>query len=245
MFIKNKPQTAWPVGLSDGARPNLLVGGFPTEGFGSDDSYEIYGNFFYENRDGEAQIQGSGTLSVYNNVFVGGSLTAINLVNHDLPLKRAYVYTNTIYGQVRGINVNGGPLQDSLVTGNLVLANQGVTAPVHSNNVVDIVANAAKYVNSLSYALGGMDFYPKPGMAKGAALEVSRFVTQTDYSRDFNGTLKGAFEYRGAYSGEGTNPGWALRAVIKGTGASSPTGDGGGTPADRTPPAKPQGLRVR
>jgi len=39
------------------ARPNLLVGGFPLSGWGANDYYEIYGNFFYQNPT-EALFQG-------------------------------------------------------------------------------------------------------------------------------------------------------------------------------------------
>lgn len=44
----------------DGDRPNLLVGGWPDTGAGSDNLYEIYGNFFFENPR-EALIQATGS----------------------------------------------------------------------------------------------------------------------------------------------------------------------------------------
>ncbi len=50
------------------ARPNLLVGGFATSGFGSQDYYEIYGNFFYNNPV-EALFQGTGNIMLYQNIF--------------------------------------------------------------------------------------------------------------------------------------------------------------------------------
>ena len=46
------------------ARPNLLVGGFPPTGWGANDSYEIYGNFFYNNPV-EALFQGTGNIKLY------------------------------------------------------------------------------------------------------------------------------------------------------------------------------------
>jgi hypothetical protein len=240
VFIKNKSQASWPVNLNDGPRPNLLVGGFPTSGPGSDDLYEIYGNFFYENKDGEALFQGSGSVSLHDNVFVGGTYRAISLLNHDLPLRRAYVYNNTIYGRVLGISVNGPSLEDSVVTGNLVLADEGVSAPVQSNNVVDTAANAGNHVNQPSLVLGSMDFYPKPGSAKGSALDMNKLRMHTEYNLDFNGKAKGSFEYRGAYAGEGANPGWALKAEKKVIGAAPAR-----PPGDTTPPAAPQGLRIQ
>jgi hypothetical protein len=46
------------------ARPNLLVGGFPSEGTGKDDYYEVYGNFFYNNPV-EALFQGTGNITPF------------------------------------------------------------------------------------------------------------------------------------------------------------------------------------
>jgi hypothetical protein len=220
-----------------GARPNLLVGGFPTSGPGSSDLYEIYGNFFYENKDGESLFQGSGRVALHDNIFVGGSFRAMALVNHDLPIRLAYVYNNTIYGRVTGVVVSGSQLQDSLVTGNLILADGGVSAPSQKDNLVDTVANAANYVNQPSFVLGSMDFFPRVGRVKGPTLDMTKFTLHTDYNRDFNGTAKGDFQFRGAYAGEGTNPGWILRAEKKVGGPGSPGGD-------TIPPSAPQGLRL-
>jgi hypothetical protein len=237
VFIKTKPQSAWPPDFSAGPRPNVLVGGFPTSGPGSADLYEIYGNFFYENKDGESLFQGSGRVALHDNIFVGGSFRAMSLVNHDLPIRLAYVYNNTIYGHVAGIVVSGSQLEDSLVTGNLILADQGLSAPMQKDNLVDTVANAVNYVNQPSLVLGSMDFYPGPGRVKGPSLDMTRFTSQTHYNLDFNGTAKGAFEFRGAYAGEGTNPGWTLRAEKKVGGPGSPGGD-------TLAPSPPQRLRL-
>ena len=64
-----------------------------------------------------------------------------------------------------------------------------------------------------------MDFYPLAGMAEGTALNLSKFLADTDYGIDFNGISKTANKqaivFRGAYAGEGTNPGWQLQDAIK------------------------------
>jgi nitrous oxidase accessory protein NosD len=237
VWIKTKSQGSFGIdpALIDGPRPNLLVGGFPDSGPGSSDLYEIYGNFFYQNADGEALFQGSGRLALHDNIFVGGTFKAVALQNHDLPLRLAYVYNNTIYGNVTGISlVNGGSLADSLVTGNLVFAPTGISAPVAKDNIVATMANAGNFVNLPSLAFP-MDFYPKAGSAaKGAtALDMSKFTSQAEYNVDFNRTSKGAFLYRGAYAGEGTNPGWALAATKKLAAPPPP------------PPAAPKNLRIR
>jgi hypothetical protein len=71
-----------------------------------------------------------------------------------------------------------------------------------------------------------MDFYPLAGQCQGGPLDLTDFEADTDYSVDFNGTpkvsAKGATVYRGAYAGEGSNPGWQLRAGVKAPAPPSP-----------------------
>ncbi len=215
VFIKTRSQGSWNPAIVDGARPNLLVGGFPTSGFGADDLYDIHGNFFYQNADGEPLVQASGRAAAHDNVLVGGTFRALSFVNHDLPLRRAYAYNNTIYNVPSGIAVVGGPLEDSRVSGNLVFATNGVNAPTQQDNLVDTVANAGLHVGMPSMALGAMDFFPLPGMATGTPLDMSSYATHVQIDRDFNDASKGAFTRRGAYAGQGANPGWALAAARK------------------------------
>ena len=215
VFIKTRAQSSWPTGAADGARPNLLLGGFPTSGFGTNDSYEVYGNFFFDNRDGEPLMQASGVVAAHDNVFVGGMFRAMSFVDHDLPLRRAYAYHNTIYGPPNGISVSGGSIQDSMVSGNLVFAASGVVAPSQQANIVATVANAGLYVKAPSMALGTMDFYPKPGMARGAPLDMAPYAPHLIFNTDFNGASKDTLTFRGAYAGEGNNPGWPLQGTRK------------------------------
>ena len=78
------------------------------------------------------------------------------------------------------------------------------------------------------FVLGVMDFYPLPGMrskvhpAAGGPpnkFTLDLFQTETDFDRDFNyehtsaGVEKTVF--RGAYLGQGKNPGWQLQDGIK------------------------------
>jgi hypothetical protein len=93
VFIKRIAQASWPK-MSDGAsrvsgaRPNVLVAGFPGLGAGASDVYEIYKNFFAQNPE-ESLLQASGRVVVHDNIFVGGSGTAIQLQHHGAPLKLA------------------------------------------------------------------------------------------------------------------------------------------------------------
>jgi hypothetical protein len=62
-------------------------------------------------------------------------------------------------------------------------------------------------------------------------------ATETDCCRSFNSTPKELPQFRGAYAGEGANPGWVLRAEKKVGGAGAPG-------RDVLAPASPQGLRL-
>lgn len=227
VFIKNDQPSP------DGDRPNVLVGGFPDSGPGSTDLYEIYGNFFYHDPR-ESLFQGSGRVSLHDNIFVDSYYAAITLRAQDLPLKLGYVYNNTVYTNGQGIYFGTAATVDDGVTGNLVFAGTPIGGYItnQSNNTVDAFANATQYVNAPSFALGSMNFYPRVGMAQGTAIDLTKFNAETDYLLDFNAVSKAAGSqsvvFRGAYAGEGTNPGWTLQAGIKPVGTS---------PAPTPPPA--------
>jgi hypothetical protein len=230
VFIKND------VASPDGDRPNLLVGGFPDSGPGSEDRYEIYGNFFFHNPR-EALLQVSGRVSIHDNIFVDGATNAITLADHDLPLMQAFVYNNTIYSVTGGIAFGSAAPQGDAVFGNLVFSANPISGGIgdERDNIVAGVAEAAQYVTAPSLMLGQMDFYPLVGGAcQGSALDMSKVVTDVDHDVDFNGTAKAGFTFRGAYAGEGENPGWQLTDDIKqggGMGAGSggaSTGSGAG-----------------
>jgi hypothetical protein len=217
VFLKRRAQSSWPAEKLSGSRPNLLVGGFPNSGPGTDDLYEIYGNFFYRNADGESLIQASGRVAIHDNVFVGASGTSIQLQDHDLPLKHADIYNNTVFGGQRGIRFGSTARQQSNVIGNLVFADTPISGTIgtQNGNIVGATADAASSVRAPSTTLGSMDFYPLPGRAQAEPLDLSPFSSHTEFDRDFNGTSKGDRRYRGAYAGEGVNPGWQLDATRK------------------------------
>jgi TolA-binding protein len=52
-----------------------------------------------------------------------------------------------------------------------------------------------------------------------AALDLSAFSADADYSLDFNGAPKGELKFAGAYAGDGANPGWAPKDDLKTLGA--------------------------
>jgi hypothetical protein len=207
-----------------GPRPNLLLGHFPSAGNGSEDFYEVYGNFFFGNPR-ESLIQSEGRVVIHDNIFVNCPWSAVYLADHNATLDIAYVYNNTFYSVERGIRFGSAARVDHQVVGNLIFGNDGVVGQVTNavDNVFDSTANADQYVNNPSLVLGQMDFHPLSGQAQGAPLDLSGFTSHEDFDLDFNGASKGARTFRGAYAGEGTNPGWQLDAEIKPEAA--PTGD--------------------
>jgi hypothetical protein len=226
VFIKNDQPSP------DGDRPNVLFGGFPDTGPGAGDLYEVYGNLFAHNPR-ESLVQASGRVSIHDNVFVDVAGTALLLQNHDLVLRLAHVYNNTVYAAASGIRFGSTASQGDGVVGNLVFAATPIGGSIQSqrDNLTDIVAQAASYVTAPSTTLGSMDFYPKPGQCEGTALDLSAFASELDYDRDFNGTSKGGYTFRGAYTGTGTNPGWKLAAEIPSSAGGASAANDAGTDA--------------
>lgn len=215
----------------DGDRPNVLVGGFPASGAGAQDRYEIYGNLFFHNPR-ESLLQASGRVTIHDNIFVDAAESAVNLRDHDLPLRLAYVYDNTVYQAATGVNFGNAAPDGDAVAGNLLFAVAPINGPIADNrdNIVDQVAGAAALVNAPSVKLGEMDFYPLAGKCKGSPIDASKFAADTDHDLDFNGKSRGNFTFRGAYAGEGKNPGWQLGPENKppAQGGGGGAGQGGG-----------------
>jgi MYXO-CTERM domain-containing protein len=227
VFIKNDDPSP------DGDRPNLLVGGFPASGAGASDRYEIYGNFFDHNAR-ESLLQASGRVTIHDNLFVDApGQHAILLRDHDLPLELAYVYDNTIYSAGIGIDFGSAAPEGDAVVGNLVFANTAITGTISNqhDNLTDTVASAGNYVRAPSTTLGQLDLYPLAGKCQGAPIDASLFAGDTDHAIDFNGAPRGSFVFRGAYAGDGVNPGWLPGDGLKSSGSLDDGGAPDGGPA--------------
>lgn len=199
------------------ARPNLLVGHWPLSGAGVSDVYQIYGNFFYQNPTGESLFQGEGNVALYNNLFVNtvGHAIAIQAQN-DVP-KMIRVFNNSVLASGTGIRVSGGDSNfEQKVIGNAVFGATPINAADVADNVTDSLANAANYLTSPGGdpANGTLDLYPLPGTLTGPPLDSSSFETFVEWDHDFNGDAHDG-TFRGAYAGEGQNPGWLPRLERK------------------------------
>jgi hypothetical protein len=193
----------------DMARPNVLVGHFPVSGMGSNDRYEIYGNFFFGNPT-EALFQGEGNLVVHDNIFVNASGSAIHIQPHHDKPRAVTVYHNTVVASGEGILVYGGDsAYRQAISANSVFAGSTIFGPNQTYNVTGTYAAATNYFNAPHAPIGTLDLYPKQGKLAGMAISLTSFSAYQDGARDFNGKARvGAI--RGAYEGEGANPGWKL-----------------------------------
>ncbi|MGE0083148.1 MAG: hypothetical protein AB7S75_01870 [Desulfococcaceae bacterium] len=193
------------------ARPNLLVGNFPASGDGSGDQYEIYGNFFYQNPS-ENLFQGTGTIAFYNNICVnhldGGGIV-FQKHNGFSPRNISVFYNTLIIRGDKGIRISEpDSMYRQRVIGNAIFADTPIYgASEEKDNIFDRYSNAEKYVHSAFSAPGLLNPFPIKGKLSGTAVDSDMF-RDFGYSRlDFNGSVRDP-RFRGAYAGEGKNPGW-------------------------------------
>jgi hypothetical protein len=196
------------------ARPNLLVGHWPLSGPGADDLYEIYGNFFYENPV-EALFQGEGNIAFHHNLLVNNLGMAVNIQRHNDVPKMIRIFHNTVVAKDNGIRVTGGsPAYRQVVVGNAVFAGMPIQASEEQQNVTGSYMSAVKYLVNPFGPLGQLDLFPRAGVLKGAAVDMSAIGASSDWKLDFNGVPQDATS-RGAYSGGGANPGWLPNLEMK------------------------------
>lgn len=191
------------------ARPNLLVGHWPLAGNGADDVYQIYGNFFYQNPSGEPLFQGEGNVALYANLFVNHNGDAVWIQPHnDLP-REIRLFNNTVVAGGTGLRVTGGDVNyNQKVIGNAVFATTPISAADQQDNITDAYNQAASYLaNPFADPGSGLDLFPLAGQLIGAPLDTSWFDTFLNWDLDFNANPNDG-SFRGAYAGEGPNPGW-------------------------------------
>jgi hypothetical protein len=200
------------------ARPNLLVGGFPLTGWGSNDYYEIYGNFFYNNPV-EALFQGTGNIMLYNNIFINHFasdgfravyITPQNGVSpQDVKIFHNTIWVNNSSGGIRLYNPNDNYHQ--YCYGNAVFSTLPVTNFSDTlHNITDSYSNAKNYVLSANTDISKLDLYPVSGLLSGALTPNILFENNSSWNKDFNGDFYD-WSYRGAYSGSTVNKGWHLQ----------------------------------
>lgn len=208
------------VGANGGdlARPNLLLGHWPLTGAGADDDYLVYGNFFYQNP-AEALLQAEGNVALYGNLLVNDSGPGVHIQPHnDLP-RRIRVFQNTVVASGLGIRITGGdPGFEQRLVGNAVFAAAPLAGGTQLDNVTDNHGAASSYLTNPDGVITGasdrLDLFPLAGTLEGPAIDRSGLVGLRDWDRDFNGRFRPGTR-RGAYAGEGNNPGWLLALARK------------------------------
>ncbi|HKH49039.1 MAG TPA: hypothetical protein VKM72_30610 [Thermoanaerobaculia bacterium] len=199
------------------ARPNLLVGHWPLSGAGSNDVYQIYGNLFYLNPT-EALFQGEGNIVLHDNLFVQrGFARTVRIQKHNDVPRRIDVFNNTIVATGEGILITGAnTAYPQRVYGNAVFAGAPISGGQQSGNVTGPYSAAGQYLNNPAgtLAAGTLDLYPRSGALQGSAIDLSFLTGLVDVNADFNG-LSRLSAFRGAYSGDGVNPGWQPAFAIK------------------------------
>jgi len=160
------------------------------------DRDEIYGNFFFENPV-EALFQGDGNVVLHDNVLVHSFGNGIRVTGGDPGFVKANI-------------------------GNTVFAGIPIVGPDHQGNVTDRYAAAADYLVAPMAPLGVLNLYPKAGQLIGETIYLEPYSGFVDGKLDFNGAVRIGVR-RGAYEGEGSNPGWRLERGIK----PSPDGSAG------------------
>jgi fibronectin type 3 domain-containing protein len=201
MFLNNDIQGA----LGQGARPNVMIGGFPASGPGSTDTYQIYGNLIDNNvSSGDYLMQVTGRATIHDNILINDSVGGINIQPHYddsgtlFSPQQISVYDNTIYDV--GTGISGAASWP--VVGNLIFANNS-GAP--AGNISDSIANAGQYLTSPSTAPVAADFIPLAGKAQGAAVNLSQFASDLAYNVDYGGNARPNSDTTyGAFEGSGT-----------------------------------------
>ncbi|MFN8368800.1 MAG: T9SS type A sorting domain-containing protein [Candidatus Kapaibacterium sp.] len=200
------------------ARPNLLVGGFPLKGWGAQDSYEICGNFFYNNPV-EALFQGTGNIMLYQNIFVNhfntSGFRAVYITpQNGVSPQNVQVFHNTVWtanssGGIRLYNPNTSFKQYCYA--NVVCSASPITNFTDTlNNITDSYSNAGNYFLSATADINTLNLYPQNGKLKGSVTQSTVFQNNSNWNKDFNGDVSD-WTYRGAYSGCCVNNGWKLQ----------------------------------
>jgi hypothetical protein len=191
------------------ARPCVLVGHWPTSGAGTNDYYEIYQNFFWQNQaTTETLFQGEGNVALYNNLFVNDQGAAIVIQpQNDVP-KTIRIFNNTVVAKTTGIALSGGaPGYTQEITGNAVFASPAINGGTQQANATGTYQSRGTFLVNPTGLLGSLDLYPKAGQLSGSPEPTGSISGYVNWNRDFNGII-GNGTIRGAYAGQGSNPGW-------------------------------------
>ena len=189
------------------ARPNMLVGHWPLEGYGAEDAYLIHGNLFFDNPS-ETLFQGEGNLALYNNLFVNPHGEGVRIQPHNHLPRKVYVFQNTIVAAKVGLSFAGGEDGfDRLFERNLIAAAPPVAGPISGDNRVENYDSAAWIFRGLGEDIGELDLAPAPSVfaARGRLADVLQALPAADV--DFLGRRRSRPGYGACLTaGSGARP---------------------------------------
>jgi len=194
VFIKNDRRG------SSGDRPNLLVGGFPSTGTGAKDRYQIYGNLLVLNPR-ESLFQGTGSISLHDNIFVDTPRTAITVMPHHRQAPRSIrIYHNTFFRTARPVRISGlAKGAERFVAGNLLLAPDGKAPADWSGNAALIGPAMTAGIAAPVLTFGKMDLQPRRATQSGGLKTLRGIIADdTDFDLDYLGRKKPRFDHYGA-----------------------------------------------
>lgn len=193
VFVKNNRKG------DAGDRPNLLVGGFPDGGPGSGDRYQIYGNLFHHNPR-ESLFQGTGNLSLHDNIFLDAEGTAVRIMpHHGKPPRHVRVYHNTFLQVGKPISISGLARDGSrTVLANLVIQPRAGRGN-HPGCLVLAGSQASGMIAGPVLDFKRLDLQPrKLASMKGAAGLAALVKADVDHDRDYYGEKKRTMAHCGA-----------------------------------------------
>ncbi|MDX1409455.1 MAG: right-handed parallel beta-helix repeat-containing protein, partial [Saprospiraceae bacterium] len=201
----------------DDPRPNLLIGGFPEAGNGSDDWYEIYGNLLWQNPN-EGLFQGTGNFAFYNNVLVNhhpAGWGIFSFPHNGQPPRDISILNNTILSQAQGIRLSGQDQEyEQLITGNAIFSDQPVwdlAAGMVTLNVLAPFEEAETYVQAADDDLALIDLTPTKAMQGAQLMFDTAPLTEAHLDFDYH---ERDWTFRGAYSRIGP-PAWQPALEIR------------------------------
>lgn len=198
------------------ARPNLLVGNFPSSGVGSTDYYEIYGNLFYQNPY-EGLFQGTGNIGFYNNLLfndAGGRGIAIQTHIGFQPRDIDVFFNTAFIDNATGISVTGvnmGFTQN--VWANAVFASTAIQGGTQLQNITGTFLSASSHVKSPGLPLVSMDLTPLTNALQITGINLNVLSKYENLNLDFDGKQRLGV-YAGAYVGDAL-PKWNLQLDIR------------------------------